>query len=425
MEPNNKKPTTSISGNVSNSPNLNRRSMPTSAQLNRRSMPTSAQLNRRNMPTSMRPINRNASNLSPQNRQFAPNGQLSRSGLNLNNTPNSLNLNRNNAPSGLNQSNASSNRPPMRPSAEDRFNKSFKNLAYTSGGGGGALNMASSSSSQGKHNAHSHTPSRKKVGGVVLDMETIQDANKQRLEKSNKRNNVIIVVLSMCLVVSLVYLAIAILGFNNSKREPNCMYSVVGGGKAEWIIEGENDTEFVLRQGLARDHIYLLESSLKIKTTETVTLSIEINVLLDGEPILIAGLQDKNSNLIRVANTNQFVYQATITGGGTIHLFKGIDFSEAPNNLTSDNVVIEVIANVEVLSSGEGDGSGDDNGNIDDGNDGGSVDNGGDNGTIDGGDNGIVDGGNDQSGNGNNEGAGQDDGDSNDGDAGDGTIVLG
>ena len=95
--------------------------------------------------------------------------------------------------------------------------------------------------------------------------------------------------------------------------------------------------------------MYLLESSIKIETDEQVLLSIEIKALVNGEEILIAGLDRSNENLIRIDNTNKFVYQGNIVGGETIYLFAGFDFSDAPNDLTSDNVSIHVTAYVEKI----------------------------------------------------------------------------
>jgi len=235
---------------------------------------------------------------------------------------------------------SNSPRPTTSMSAEERLKRSMRNLSYTSGGLG---NANTQSSNRGKPAIDA---SRKKVGGVVLDIETIEDANKQKFETRGRRNNVIILILCLLLVVSLVYLAIAIISYNNSKKPPNCIYEVEGDASAEWIIQGGSKSKFRISQGLGPDTVYLLDSTLNIKTDESVVLTIEIEVLLEGKPILIAGLHESHNNLTRVGQTNTFVYQGTITNGGKILLFKGIDFSEAPSNLTSDNVKIKVIANL-------------------------------------------------------------------------------
>lgn len=235
-----------------------------------------------------------------------------------------------------------------RMSAEDKLKKSLKNLSYTSGGSSGG---ATSKKTTTKSTAIKTEASRKKVGGVVLDVETIQDATKQKLATRGRRNAVIILVLSLLLVVSLVYLAIVIVQYKSNKRKPNCNYYIAGDAGAEWIVEGKaNNTSFKLRKGLGTNTIYLLNSKLKINTAESVMLTIEIEVLLDGEPILIAGLHEANAELIRVSKeSNKFVYQSAIAGGGTIFLFEGIDFSEAPSQLASNNVTISITANANVI----------------------------------------------------------------------------
>ena len=232
-------------------------------------------------------------------------------------------------------------------SAEDKLKKSMKNLSYTSGGfGSGELNRSTLNTRSTKQAVD---PSRKKVGGVILDLETIEDATKQKFETRGKRNNIIIFILSLALVVSIVFLIIAILSYKNSKKPPNCIYTVAGDADARWIVQGNTKTKFHLKNGLAPDTIYLVSSAIDIQTTESVVLTVEIEVLLEGKPISIFGLQDAHENLIRVEGTNQYVYQGTITGGGKIALFEGIDFSEAPGELRSDNIKINITANVNKI----------------------------------------------------------------------------
>lgn len=240
-----------------------------------------------------------------------------------------------------------SSSPSKNLTAEEKLKKSIKSLSHTSGGlGGGEL---SKSSLTNKSSSTKADIGRKKVGGVVLDIETIEDATKQKFETRGKRNNIIIFILSLALVVSLIFLAIAIVGYQKGKKPANCIYKVEGDADAEWIVQGSKKTKFTLRQGLAPDTIYLVNSTLDIKTEESVVLTIEVEVLLDGKPISIFGLQDMHDNLIRVDGTNKYIYQGTITGGGKVLLFKGIDFSEAPAKLNSNNVKINVIANVNKI----------------------------------------------------------------------------
>ncbi len=219
-------------------------------------------------------------------------------------------------------------------SAEDKLKKSMKGLSHM-GGVGGGLNLDTSTESK-------NSTERKKVGGVVLDVGTIQDASKQRLQTKGRRNTVVILVLSLALIISLVYLAVAVLGFLGGKQEPNCKFVVEG--EASWVIEGKSKTEFRIPQGLARDMMYVIDASLSIETNESVELHINIKVEHKGQEILIGGLHECNNNLVRVDNTNKFVYQNTITGGGTIKLFEGIDFTEAPYDMTSDTINIVVTA---------------------------------------------------------------------------------
>ena len=236
-------------------------------------------------------------------------------------------------------------------SAEDRINKRLKSM----GSGMGSGLSANTTRLNLNKDTTSNSSTRKKVGGVVLDIEAIEDATRQRFDTKGKRNNVIILVLSLLLAVSLVYLAIAIIGYNKSKKVPNCIYKLNSQVSAKWIVEGGGDTEIVVKEGLAPDMIYLLNSSLEINDASSVSLTLEIRVWLEGNEITISGLHLPNDNLVRVQNSNstdkhiKYAYQGSITGGGKIEMFKGLDFSDTPGNLNSNNVKIEVIANIQKI----------------------------------------------------------------------------
>ena len=231
-------------------------------------------------------------------------------------------------------------------SAKEKLSKSAKNLAYTSSGIDAEVDEEEKPS---KPASKSSTIERKKVGGVVLDLETIEDATKQKFDTRGRRNSIVILILSLLLAASLVYLAVAIVAYNNSKKAPNCFYRVEGDASAEWIIQGGSRTDFVIGEGLAPNTIYLINSVLNVKTKESVMITVEIEVLLENEPILISGLQEAHSSLIRVQNTNKYVYQGTVTGGGQVLLFRGIDFSNAPDHLHSHNVRVKVTAKVNKM----------------------------------------------------------------------------
>lgn len=227
-------------------------------------------------------------------------------------------------------------------SNKEKLEKSLKGLSFA-GSGVGSTKIDTSKDL----NTASNTKDRKKVGGVVLDMETIQDASQQKLSgKGNRRNNVIIIVLSLLLIISLVYLAIAIAQYNQSKKEPNCRYDIVSDVDARWMIDGRTNTKFVVGNGLEADTILTLQSELQINTLERVDILLKLDVKIDGENFIIAGLDGINDNLIRVEGKNEWKYRNSYQGGGLLYMFGGIDFSGAPSKLNSKNVSIKVTATI-------------------------------------------------------------------------------
>ena len=239
-------------------------------------------------------------------------------------------------------------------SAEDKLKKSMKTLSYTGGGTGGSTPIRVTNRPTSTQNTSKED--RKKVGGVVLDVETIQGASKQKFETRGRRNNVIILVLVLALVVSLVFLAITIVDFQKSKKPPNLRYSMQGAAAqaCEWSIAGGNKTKFVLPKGLSAGLRYDLSSSLKINTAADVNIIIEVIVLLEGEPIVVnlAYNIDHTQTFERLSNSveNKFQYREGVYSGvGTLLVCDGIDFTDTPHNLSSENIEIEVIAYIEYV----------------------------------------------------------------------------
>ncbi|MFQ6724094.1 MAG: hypothetical protein ACLRFE_01995, partial [Clostridia bacterium] len=198
-------------------------------------------------------------------------------------------------------------------SAEEKLKKSMKGLSYT-GSSATGVNMDILNQEESKPKVKE----RKKIGGVVLDMGSVETNKKENYITKRGRNSVIILILSLLLVASLVYLLVAIMGYYNNKKEPNCKFYVQG--EAQWIIEGKTRTEFLIPQGLMMDMAYELDSSLTITTNASVNLTIEISAMVNGTAFRVYGLNNANQNLERIEDTNTWKYKNTITGGGTFHM---------------------------------------------------------------------------------------------------------
>ena len=150
----------------------------------------------------------------------------------------------------------------------------------------------------------------------------------------------------MLLALSIVYLLIAIAGYTSRGKEANCKYLLNSEVSAEWKIDNNSETEFVVREGLSSGKVYEIESILVINSAEEINISITITATINGQEILISGLYEAANNLVRVDGKNTWMYLGGHQGVGEIYLFKGIDFYGAPENLNSDNVKITVDAQV-------------------------------------------------------------------------------
>ncbi len=227
-----------------------------------------------------------------------------------------------------------------RQSATERFERGSRTLSHMNGGTTGAKLYRINRPDQ-------DAMSRRQVGGVVLDTELIQDANKQKLNSTkSKQKTAVIVVLSVLLALSLVYLIFAIAGYSKQSANPNCKYNLTSEVSAHWVVDDNTETEFSVREGLSSGKIYEIESILVIDSEDKVNIRLTITATLDGKEIFISGLDKSADNLVRVDGKNTWVYVGGHQGVGEVYLFNGIDFFGAPNNLTSENVNITVHAEI-------------------------------------------------------------------------------
>lgn len=233
------------------------------------------------------------------------------------------------------------NSRPLTP--EEKLARSSRNLSYTAGAGIGNSHIDLSRYARKPVDPGAE---RKKVGGIVLDVDTIQDVTSQRMNTKDKRNRVIILVLVLALIVSLLFLTITVLNYQKGTAPATCFFKIEGdaGSACGWLIENEDLTEFNPPDELNSTSVYELKSQLVVNTNVTVTLQLTIDVTCNGKPFLITQLHNPNPQLERLEDTNNFVYLGTITGPKIVDLFEGIDFTSSPEILSSQNLRMTVTA---------------------------------------------------------------------------------
>ena len=223
-----------------------------------------------------------------------------------------------------------------RQTASERFERGSKSLAHMNGGTTGTELYKANRLPQ-------EEVLRKQVGGVILDENLIKNANSHNLNNKSNQKTTIIVILSIMLVLSLMYLTFAIVGYFKNNKKANCKYHLTSDVDAHWMIDNDTETEFVISNGLATGKIYEIKSTLIIDSDDKVNIKITISVMLDGKEISIAGLDGESANLIRESE-NEWSYIGGYQGVGELHLFNGIDFSGAPQNINSNNITIDIHA---------------------------------------------------------------------------------
>lgn len=154
----------------------------------------------------------------------------------------------------------------------------------------------------------------------INDLEKLNEENLHNYRLKNKRNKVIIVLLSVMLAIAIAAIAIYIA---ITKLETNCnMY--VHGVEATYIIEGEEMNKFRTPSNLQGNRVLRFEVDLKIKDDGKYNVVIDPKCYEHGKLIDNTLLYEHNASLFYQGGDGKFYSVEPISGKQTIEVCKGI-----------------------------------------------------------------------------------------------------
>lgn len=203
-------------------------------------------------------------------------------------------------------------------------------------------------SSKIDENIETKTNLRKKLSSKAADFEDLEKLNEENI-KSHKfrgrRNQVIIILLSILLVVTIAAIAIFLVV---TRVEPNC-FMYVDGASATYFIDGKQTNEFAAPANTTGNRILHVDISINIHSTETYNVSYSFKCY--NKDVLLTNIliYEPNRNLFAFDSvTNSYISKEPITGGKTIQLCQGLILDrEYENKLNGDDFKFEFFTHFE------------------------------------------------------------------------------
>mgnify|MGYP003288739958 CR=1 FL=1 len=115
------------------------------------------------------------------------------------------------------------------------------------------------------------------------ELEDLEKINEEGLKNSatrGKRNQFVIIILSVLLVVALAFVVITMV---MTKADTNCKLNLYGGVRAEYVVDGNEKSELRLRVDITSNSILLVDLNVKIKSSGEYKLKYKISCYFKGK----------------------------------------------------------------------------------------------------------------------------------------------
>jgi len=175
----------------------------------------------------------------------------------------------------------------------------------------------------------------------MVDLEKLNEENIKSRGFRGRRNQFIIIILSILLAISIAVIAVII---SVNKIENNCFLNVSGDASATYIVDGKEINAFRAPASIKGFRVLRLDVDLKIESEGSYNVEFEVEVYQGA--LLMGGIQltGLNTNVFALA-PDGVTYRSMmpISGNQVIQLFTGIAIdSEYENTLNDSNFKLEV-----------------------------------------------------------------------------------
>lgn len=209
--------------------------------------------------------------------------------------------------------------------------------------------ISSKNSSKSKKSSTSKSNLRSRLKSDSVDMVDLEKLNEENLKSRGfrgRRNQFIIIILSILLAISIAVIAIFI---SVSKIENNCFLRVSGDASATYIVDGKEMSEFRAPAAIQGYRVLKLDVDLKIESGDSYIVEFVVEVYQGS--LMLGGVQltGVNTNVFAVA-PDGVTYRSMkpVSGNQVLQLFTGIAIeSQYETTLNESNFKLEVNSNLK------------------------------------------------------------------------------
>ena len=205
----------------------------------------------------------------------------------------------------------------------------------------------SKKSSTSKNANKSNLRSRLKSDSVdMVDLEKLNEENLKSRGFRGRRNQFIIIILSILLAISIAVIAVFI---SVSRIENNCFLRVSGDASATYIVDGKEMSEFRAPAAIQGYRVLKLDVDLKIESGDSYIVEFVVEVYQGS--LMLGGVQltGVNTNVFALA-PDGVTYRSMkpVSGNQVLQLFTGIAIeSQYEKTLNESNFKLEVNSNLK------------------------------------------------------------------------------
>jgi len=180
-----------------------------------------------------------------------------------------------------------------------------------------------------------------KEGADLKDLEKLNEENIKSHSFRSKRNQVIVVLLSIFLVIAIAIIVIyAVL----TKIENNCYLYVNGDARASYMVNGEEISQFRSPANIKGGCLFTVNIDLKIQDSGDFNVKFLIKCYNNDKLLTNVAIYEPNTEEEGFTYKSDGYYhsKSVIKGNTTVRLCQGIALNELDIDLTADNFRMEV-----------------------------------------------------------------------------------
>lgn len=174
----------------------------------------------------------------------------------------------------------------------------------------------------------------------VVDLEKLNEENLKSRSFRSRRNQMIIIVLSVLLAITVAAIAIYL---SFVTLESNCLLYVHGDANAAYLINGEEMDKFRAPNTIQGNRVFQFSTKLKIESSGEFDIKFEIKVFRDNVLLEDIRVYDVNNALFKLESDGAYHSREPIKGKQTIWICKGVDLIiKNEKRLNKDNFKMEI-----------------------------------------------------------------------------------